>query len=278
MDTVTSGVIRISADESFQSIMDAELDVFHSLYKYAVIEPLYLAEEEAMRKLIDDSVRVAFVTREPNESERAYFQKVKITPRITKLAIDGIALIVHPSNTDSIISVEQLKGLFTGNRAAWKQDTVQNPVQIVFDNTNSSTARYMRETFSKEFPSYCFAVNNNPEVIEYVSQNPSAIGVIGVNWISDSNDTATLDFLQKVRVLYVVGDSTGSGGQQPYQAYIAQGTYPLIRHIYAVSREARVGLGTGFVTFMAGDKGQRIILKSGLVPATMPVRIISTKN
>jgi phosphate transport system substrate-binding protein len=43
-------------------------------------------------------------------------------------------------------------------------------------------------------------------------------------------------------------------------------------------RESFSGLGSGFVSFVAGEKGQRIILKSGLVPATMPIRIIQTKK
>jgi phosphate transport system substrate-binding protein len=61
---------------------------------------------------------------------------------------------------------------------------------------------------------------------------------------------------------------------QPYQGYLAQGTYPLKREVFIISREARAGLGTGFASFITGDKGQRIILKSGLVPASMPVRIV----
>jgi phosphate transport system substrate-binding protein len=65
---------------------------------------------------------------------------------------------------------------------------------------------------------------------------------------------------------------------QPFQGYLAAGTYPLRRDLYIVSREARAGLGTGFASFVAGDKGQRIFLKSGLVPATMPVRLVNIRE
>jgi len=53
---------------------------------------------------------------------------------------------------------------------------------------------------------------------------------------------------------------------RPYQNEIALGRYPLSRPIYAVSREHFVGLGTGFVVVAAGELGQRILLKAGLVP------------
>jgi phosphate transport system substrate-binding protein len=59
---------------------------------------------------------------------------------------------------------------------------------------------------------------------------------------------------------------------------MAQGQYPLLRDVMIVSREARTGLASGFMAFMASDKGQRIVLKSGLVPATMPIRIIEVNH
>ena len=53
--------------------------------------------------------------------------------------------------------------------------------------------------------------------------------------------------------------------------------YPLIREVYMINREGRAGLGTGFVSFVAGDAGQRIVRIAGLLPATMPVRLIKTE-
>jgi phosphate transport system substrate-binding protein len=101
--------------------------------------------------------------------------------------------------------------------------------------------------------------------------------VIGVNWISDRRDSTSIRFLKKVNVVGISrSDNPASEDDyiQPYQGYLAQGTYPLRREVFIVSREARAGLGTGFASFITGDKGQRIILKSGLVPASMPVRIV----
>jgi len=54
--------------------------------------------------------------------------------------------------------------------------------------------------------------------------------------------------------------------------------YPLQRNIYVISREARTGLGSGFASFVAGQKGQLIFYKSGLLPAKMQVRIVTTSK
>jgi phosphate transport system substrate-binding protein len=65
---------------------------------------------------------------------------------------------------------------------------------------------------------------------------------------------------------------------KPYQAYIAQKIYPLWREVYIISKEAYTGLGTGLTAFIASERGQRIVLKFGLVPATMPVRLVELIN
>jgi phosphate transport system substrate-binding protein len=110
-------------------------------------------------------------------------------------------------------------------------------------------------------------------VIQHVASRPNAIGLIGGTWISDSDDSTANAFLNTVRVA-ALSRKTGGESFQPFQAYIAQNQYPLVREITIISREARTGLGSGLLAFIAGEKGQRIVLKSGLVPVTMPVRIV----
>ncbi|HXH18699.1 MAG TPA: substrate-binding domain-containing protein [Chitinophagales bacterium] len=276
-DTATTGHIKISVDETFYPVIDTELDVFHALYKYAVITPSYVPEVQAMKDLLDDSVRLAIVTRELNDEEKKYFESRKLFPKSLKVATDAIALITHPENDDTVVTMEQLSDIFSGKINTWK---TLNPTSkldkliIIFDNKNSSTARYIQEKFNTELPPNTYAVNTNPEVIDYVAQNKNALGVIGVSWISDTDDSVSLDFLEKINVLRIISKPGDMRGKQPYQAYIAQGSYPLTRSVYIINREARTGLGTGFATFVASDKGQRIILKAGLVPATMPVRVV----
>jgi phosphate transport system substrate-binding protein len=75
-----------------------------------------------------------------------------------------------------------------------------------------------------------------------------------------------------------VSENDSSESYKPFQAYIAQKVYPLWREVFVVSREAYTGLGTGLNAFIASERGQRIILKNGLLPATMPVRIVEFKE
>lgn len=52
----------------------------------------------------------------------------------------------------------------------------------------------------------------------------------------------------------------------------------MTHEVYILINDPRGALPTGLMTFLTGERGQRIILKSGLVPATQPVRIINVKD
>jgi phosphate transport system substrate-binding protein len=286
LDTPTSGAIKISVDDSFQPIIEAQLNVFHKIYKKAKVTAEYKSESQAVQDLLQDSVRLIVISRPLNDSEKKVFEKIHITPRTTQIAWDGVALILNPENRDTLLSVPQLKSIFTGQTASWKQiNPASNlgDISIVFDNNNSGTARFVQDSVTKKQPlsAKAYASKSVPAVIDYVAQNKNAIGVIGTNWISDFDDSTVVGFINKVKVVAVSRTTTPENPdnyKQPYQAYLVQGNYPLRREVYIISREARSGLGTGFASFVGGDRGQRIMLKAGLAPARGVVRFVEVKQ
>ena len=282
-DTPTSGHLRISVDESFAPIIDSHVYTFQKLYKYARVEAAYKPEGEVVKDLLTDSARVIIISRKLTPDELKVFERLKLTPRVNRVAVDGVALIVHPDNPDTLLTFQQVRNIFTGKAAGWDQVSGKNKasdITIVFDNTGSSTARYILDSINlkQPLPAKVFAAKSNPALIDYVSKNPNAIGVLGVNWISDRDDSTAVNFLNKIKVVGVSKETNPVSTDsyfQPHQAYLAQGTYPLRRDLYVISREARAGLGTGFASFVAGDKGQRIFLKPGLMPAQGQIRFVT---
>jgi phosphate transport system substrate-binding protein len=125
----------------------------------------------------------------------------------------------------------------------------------------------------QKLSSNAFAVKSNPEVIDYVSKHKNALGVLSVNWISDLDDPKVQNFLKEIKVVEVA-EHEGMTAYRPYQAYIKTKEYPFTRNVYMINRQTRAGLGMGFVSFVAGEKGQLMILKSGLIPAIAPVRMV----
>lgn len=283
-DTPTSGRLTISVDETFEPIVRSQVDTFQKLYQSATVTAAYKPEEAVMQDLLTDKVRAVIVARQLTPAEQASFKQQTITPRVTKIATDGLAIIVHPNNPDSLLTMKQLRAIFTGQTQQWPQVNGKKglgEIDVVFDANRSSTARYIQDSVTQGTPltKRVFAAKSNPELLDYVATHPDAIGVVGANWISDRDDASVQSFLRKVRV---VGISTSDNPKspddylQPYQAYLALKTYPLRREVFVINREARTGLGSGFASFIAGTKGQLIILKSGLMPATGQTRIVTT--
>lgn len=285
-DTYSSGVIAIAADASFEPIIQEEIDVFESLYPLAGIVPRYTTEVEAINLLLKDSVRLAIATRTLTEEEMNSFHSRKFYPREIKLATDALALIVNRANPDSLLSVRDFSRILTGEAKTWKQvnsNSGLKDIQVVFDNKNSSTVRFAMDSVCGGKPlatENVSALKTNQQVIDFVAKNPAAIGVIGVNWLGNRSDTTNLSFKEEIRVMAVSAEdvATPENSYKPYQAYLYYGNYPLARPIYAILNDPRNGLPWGFTSFMTSDKGQRIILKSGLVPATQPVRIVHVKD
>lgn len=282
-DTPTSGKVRIGCDETLEPLFNAQKDTFMGLYRYAEITPRVNAEREVFQDLLSDSVKAVMVSRKLNAAEEQVFKSRNLIPVTTRVAVDALALIVHPSNPDTLLSMAQLKGILEGTNGTWKSlfpKSSLNDISFVFDHSGSSTVRFLVDSLLEgktSLPSWCFAARSNQEVIRYVESHPNAMGVIGVNWISDKDDPKQLSFSKAIKVVWLTKANNPIYPDDyfgPYQAYMYSGEYPLTREVYMINREGRNGLGTGFVSFVASEQGQMIARLAGLLPASPYTRDI----
>ncbi len=284
-DTTTSGIIPITCDECFEPIIRAEIDVFESTYKGATILPIYTNEVEAIQLLLKDSVRMAVVSRGLTEAEKALVAQRQMVVRTHKIAVDAIALIVNKTNPDSLIGVPTLKKILTGEITEWKQINPKSglgKIDVMFDNKNSSTVRYAIDSICRDKPlsTELYAQKTNMEVVNMVAKAPNSLGIVGVNWVSDETDSTYIGFQNKIQVMAVskYENADRYNSYQPYQGNIALGDYPMTRDVYILLSDPRSGLSSGFTTFIMNHIGQKIILKSGLLPATQPIRLVNIKE
>jgi phosphate transport system substrate-binding protein len=280
-DTSTSGEARLACDDCFLPIISEEISVFQALNMEATIHPNYTNEVDAMNLLLKDSLRLVIAARDLTPSEKKALQDKNLLPRSCKIAVDGIALIINKTNRDSLITVSQFKNILAGKIQQWSDlypGSRTGTIKVAFDNPNSSTVRYIQDSvFQKRIMNKnIFACKNNKAVIDYVSNTPNAIGVIGVSWVSNPKDTTKLSFIPSIRVMAVspYDEARDDNSYLPFPAYLALGKYPLARDIYAITSDVPGCLPSGFMNFLGGDRGQRIIMKAGMLPATRPMRLV----
>jgi phosphate transport system substrate-binding protein len=278
IDKVGQGKLTVSADESFKPLLEAEVSIFEAIYKQAAVEVSYKSESEALNDLLRDSVEVIVIGRDLSPKEREFFRQKDFPVVSNKICSDAIALIVHEDFPDSIIRYADLQKIFSGRIRQWKQLNKSLPdssVRIIMDQSNSSNLLALNNSLTINLQSLnIFAAGSNTGVTEYLRTHPYAIGIIGNAWISDREDTSSLKLLNGLKILLVEKGYTVSG---PYQSDLGKSGYPLRRDVYMITSNKKVGTGTAFVSFVSSDRGQRIILKAGLLPATMPGREINVK-
>jgi phosphate transport system substrate-binding protein len=275
-ETHKKGKVEFLIEESFKPLFETSIDTFEGQFPKADIIPSYLAEGEIIEKFYTGKYKAICISRELTKKEVADLKKKQIEVRSDKIAVEGIALIVNPANQDSLITIDELKRILTGKDIVWPQ--LKTKINVVFDQENSANFYYLKELCNlKKLPVNVFAVNGNEEVINYVKKNKSALGIIGVNWISDADDFDALAFLDGITVMSVSVDGK-KDYYKPYAGYLYSQDYALSREIWMINYGSKSGLHAGFVNFMVGEKGQIIVSKSALVPAKAPVRLIQLQD
>lgn len=277
-DTYSSGKITFGADESFAPIIEEEMDVFHSIYVQAHVTPKYISESEGMNLLLKDKLLMMITSRDFKKSEFDNLKARNRVPISIHIGYDGLALISNINNTDSCITVADVKRIFSGEAINWKdinpKSASRGEIIVAFDNQTSSAVHYVEDSILGGKPitsPNVFATKKTADVIDYVEKTPGAIGIIGSNWLNDKRDTTNLTWKKNIRVMRVskAKEANPDNSYKPYQGYIYNDRYPFIRKIYALLNDerGRYGLPWGFAQFIVAPKGQMILFKAGLLPA-----------
>ena len=269
-DTINSGTIHISVDESFAPIIDSQIKVFMSLNPKARIIAHYKPEADCLKDMLNDSTRMIIITRGLSDDEELYYKDtLSFIPMHGRIATDAIAVITNNKAKDSLFSVAEIRGMLGG--------TSPYNYELVMDGLKAtSTVRFLIDSVlrGQSLKGNVKAARNSEGVINYVASSPNAIGFIGVSWIGNREDPAQMTFQKKVRLAALqCANCTEEVYVRPYQANMAMKRYPLNRGLHYILKENYAGLGKGFVNFLTHEKGQLIFRRGYLVPDRMALQI-----
>jgi phosphate transport system substrate-binding protein len=269
METTTSGLIHISADESFKPVIDSQVQVFESLHKDAKVIVHYKPEAECLKDLDNDSIRMVLVTRGLSDAEEDRLaKKLSFRPKFGPIAYDAVAVITNNKSVDTALTMQDIRSIAEG--------TSGYKYKMLLDGTSAtSTVRYVVDSLlrGKPLSKNIAGANGSLGVIDYVSANNDAIGLIGVSWVGNKNDPQVLSFLDKVKIAAIECRGCNGTYVKPYQANIVGGRYPMVRPLYYILKENYDGLGSGFTNFLIYEKGQLIFQRAYLLPARMQFEV-----
>ena len=266
-----------AADESLQPIIDEDLDIFSLQNKRDSIFPLYISEQEAIEKLMNQEVWLVFTTRRLTPDEETTLQQQQYRVRTYPLAYDALALIVNRDNPDTLITVDQFRSIMAGDVTRWSDlfpASKLGDIHVAFDNPKSATLRYVVDSVMQGRPvktdGNVKAAMTSAEVVSYVESHKGAIGVVGSIWLDDQRDTTNLVYNRNITVMKVGRgeEATRENCYKPSQWNIAYNYYPLIRTVYALCDDPRsTGSARALANFSTLPKGQLVFFNAGLFPA-----------
>jgi phosphate transport system substrate-binding protein len=274
-DDVLSGNIAVLVDESVYPIVLEQQEVFESSYYNAKLNLISKSEVQAVNSLIRGEADVLILTRDLTKEENKSFEQRSVTPRVYNIGYDALVLIGNSSSKDSLIRGSDIFDILKGN-------SVKN-ITLVFEDLNSSAFRYFKDkgNIEKVSGTYIKTIKGLESLLTEISKENDKIGLISYNQYLSLE--SSFKEKEKIRILSVLNDSLSiKSGEDKYfkpnQTTLSTGEYPFKREIKVLNYQPKIGLGIGFSSFMTGDRGQRIMLKSGLLPATMPGREIIIRD
>lgn len=297
-EPATPPIAKIACDESFEYIMEQEVNVYEYIYPKEDVIAIYMPENAAIDSIMAmGSIKGAVVTRPLTEQQLSWLRSKKKIVHQQKIAVDALALIVNPANPVEILSKDEITEILSGEVTRWDQvvPCKLGDIDVIFDHQGSSTVSYMRDSImgGKPFGPNVSAVKSNPDVFKAVAENKNAVGIIGVSWVSsdlsgrqksveelaqavEKSDTTAIEFNSDVKVLKIRGNGEVTA-YKPYQAYIFDGSYPLYRSVYMISTAPGGTVTHRFYSFVTGFQGQKLIQMTGILPATVRPRMVSVE-
>jgi len=278
----TTGELTVGVDEGISPVVQEEASEFMRLNNEAKVTLNIKTTKEVIADLNNGTYKSVVVGRDLTKEEADIFAANKIELKKSAFALDGIGVIVNPKNPLTKLNFNELKRIFSGEQKEWKdldgdnKDVYTGKIKVFIARKNASVHDIFKERVlaGAEFGANDIICSTSSQMMREIKENVDAIGFISMAWITVSNDT--LD--ESVKPLKIASVDPGTGAIGNYvglhQGYIANKTYPLVTEAFIFSTDFSMNLSVGFSSFMSSYDGQRIVLKSGLVPVTQPVKII----
>ena len=213
--------------------------------------------------LFSNTCDIAELSRELKAEELEMARQKGFQPKQITVALDGLAVVVHPANPLSQLTMDQLAAIFSGSVRNWREIGGSDlPIVVLSREVNSGTHVYFKEHVLRrnqkesqvEFAANALMLPSSQAIADEVAQNPGAIGYYGMGYISP-----------REKALAVAKDTASPFVQPTIENVISQ-AYPISRPLLMVTRGEPKGLVSRFLDFVLSVEGQKIVAKIDFVP------------
>lgn len=248
--------LQIEGSTTVGPIAEAFAEAFMKMFSSLSITVKATGSGDGAAALVDSRCQIATMSRFMKPAEMTKAVEKGVLPCCHTIAMDGVCVVVHPSNPIKGLTRGQLRGIYSGKVTNWKDvGGPDAPIVVISRDTSSGTYEVFNEKVmgkdAKMFDKVEY-VNANPQAHDRVKTTTGAIGYVGLGFLDENVKALTVD------------------GVSPSRKTISTGIYPISRPLFFFTN-GFPECGTmlhAFCTFFLTEKGQSIIEAKGFIPLT----------
>ena len=247
--------LHIEGSTTVGPIADGFTEVFKKMYPDVTITVNKSGSGTGAAALIDGRCDIATMSRFMKEQEFKDAVAKGVFPVPHVVAMDGVCIVVHPSNPVDSMTTEQVKDIYLGKIRNWKAlGGPDIPIVVISRDTESGTYDTFESFIMKgqKMDSSVEYVSTNPQAFARVKSTRGAIGYVGYGFIQTGVKAVTLD------------------GVKPSRQTILSGKYLVSRPLFMFTNGYPTlgSMAHKFVTFHLTEEGQEVVEDKGFVPVT----------
>jgi phosphate transport system substrate-binding protein len=257
--------VRVKGSDTIGGALGPDLaEAYHTENPATFIEWEALGSSTAFVGLFDGTATIGASSRPINEAEQSEAKRRGLQLREWVIAYDGIAVLVHPSNSLASLTVDQVSKIFQGRIRNFRDvGGPDRPIRLIARPSYSGTHAFFKEKVVRkgnskgpeEFAPVTEFVEHSAEIVNVVGGDPNAISFLGLGWVKPS-----------VRAVPIAAGR----GAPPIEASIStvrDGSYPVFRSLYLYTIGDPAGETRNLLAYILSKAGQRQVAENGFVQA-----------
>jgi phosphate transport system substrate-binding protein len=256
-------MIQIKGSDTMVNLAQAWAEGFMNKYPQSFVAVTGGGSGTGIASLLNKTCDIAECSRKMKQKEIDLARQKGIEPVEFTVGLDGLAVVVHPSNSVDKLTIAQLSDIFTGKTTNWKELGGKDAkIVILSREVNSGTHVYFKEhvlrknnpNSQEEFAHSALLMPSSQAIADEVASNPQAIGYYGMGYLSPNQKAVA------------VAKDTSSSYILPTIENVVEGKYAISRPLFMYTNGQPTGLVKEFLDFVLSNEGQKIVLEIDFVP------------
>lgn len=259
------GSLQIKGSDTMVNLCQAWAEAFMGTHPKVMVAVTGGGSGTGIAALIGGTCDLAATSRQMTAKEIELAKRQGSAPQEWTAALDGLAVVVHPSNPVKRLTLGQLADLFAGTIRNWRELGGKDAAVVLLSReVNSGTHVYFKEHVlgkttdgrSREFSPEALLLPSSQAIADEAAANPAAIGYYGMGYLNPKN--AVVAVAKTLQDPYVA----------PSEDAVRSVAYPISRPLLLYSRGTPQGLTKAFLDFVMSPQGQQVVRQIDFVPVS----------